>query len=166
MPLYQRIHEQSIPASVQSVWEFIANPNNLKRITPDHMGFEITSSHTPDRMYEGMIVAYKVQPFKGFSTEWVTEITHLEEGAYFVDEQRLGPYRLWHHQHLLEPISNGVLMKDIVSYVPPFGFLGAVANKLLIRKKLDGIFSYRQQAIVDIFGRIEQEPEVAGNAPH
>lgn len=147
MAFYQFKQEQFIPASIDEVWDFISSPANLKVITPDYMGFDITSGDVPGKMYEGMIISYKVAPVLGIKTTWVTEITHIKDKEYFVDEQRVGPYTLWHHQHFIEPQENGVLMKDIVSYAPPMGFLGAIANTLMINSKLKEIFDYRTLAV-------------------
>ncbi len=94
-----------------------------------------------------MIISYKVRPLLGIPMTWVTEITQVVERKYFVDEQRVGPYALWHHQHLIEPHKNGVMMTDIVSYKPPMGFLGSIANSLFIRRQLEGIFAYREKAL-------------------
>ncbi len=152
MGFYQLRRSQKIPASLDSVWEFIASPGNLKRITPAYMGFDITSGGE-DIMYPGMIISYKVKPLLGISTTWVTEITHVSEKEYFVDEQRVGPYRLWHHQHRIKSIEGGVLMEDIVSYQPPMGIIGNLANSLLIRKKLQEIFDFRTRAVEEIFGK-------------
>lgn len=151
MPLYQLIKKQFVPASIDAVWDFISSPANLKEITPDYMGFDITSENLPEKMYPGMIISYKVRPLLGIPMTWVTEITHVEEKKYFVDEQRVGPYSLWHHQHIIEPHENGVMMTDIVSYKPPLGFLGSIANVLLIRRQLEGIFAYREIALVKRF---------------
>lgn len=140
---------------MEQVWNFISSPANLKKITPEQMGFDITSGELPERMYPGMIISYKVRPLLGIKMTWVTEITHVKEGAYFVDEQRVGPYALWHHEHFIEPIEGGVLMRDIVSYRPPMGFLGAIANAVLIRRQLNGIFSYRHKAVEEMFGKFE-----------
>lgn len=143
---------QRIPATIHQVWNFISSPQNLKKITPPHMGFDITSGDLPEKMHPGMIIRYKVSPIPGFKTTWVTEITHVREREFFVDEQRVGPYALWHHQHRIEAIEGGVLMTDIVSYKPPLGFLGAVANRLIIRHRLEDIFEYRTRALERIFG--------------
>lgn len=154
MPFYQKIQEQKIKASLDEVWNFISSPRNLKEITPKYMGFDIITPDIPDKMYQGMIIGYKVSPLLGIKTTWLTEITHVVDKKYFVDEQRIGPYKLWHHQHILEEISDGsVLMKDIVTYQPPFGFLGAIANSILIRKKLNEIFAFRNQAVDKRFGK-------------
>jgi len=150
MAFYQFEREQFIPTTLETLWDFIATPRNLKKITPDFMGFDITSS-IKDRMYQGMIISYVVKPFKGIKTKWVTEITHLKELSYFVDEQRIGPYSLWHHQHILIPKEDGVLMKDIITYEPPYGILGAIANSLFIEKKLTSIFDYRQTVLEEYF---------------
>ena len=137
--------------SKQELWLFVSNPANLKHITPPEMGFDITSQMA-SKMYAGMIISYIVKPLLGIPLTWVTEITHVVEQSYFVDEQRIGPYALWHHQHKLEEIPGGVLMTDTISYQPPLGLLGALANALFIRKQLQKIFAYRTQALVKIFG--------------
>ncbi len=151
MGFYQKKQEQLIKQPIEKVWEFISDPKNLKRITPDYMGFDITSTDTPNKMYQGMIISYKVSPVLGIKTTWVTEITHVVENKYFVDEQRIGPYKLWHHQHILEEVEEGTLMRDIVSYQPPFGVLGNIANAVMIKKKLAEIFAYRTKALKEIF---------------
>jgi ligand-binding SRPBCC domain-containing protein len=147
MAFYQLIKKQFVPASIEEVWEFISSPKNLKEITPDHMGFDITSENLMEKMYAGMIISYKVKPLMGIPMTWVTEITQLEDKRYFVDEQRVGPYAIWHHQHFIEPHEDGVMMTDIVSYKPPLGFLGSLANAILIRRQLEGIFAYRENAM-------------------
>lgn len=152
MSVFQLKREQYFNQSPEELWAFISNPRNLKEITPDYMGFDITSDDLPEQMYEGMIVSYKVSPLLGIKNTWVTEITHVRDLSYFVDEQRVGPYKLWHHQHLLEATENGTLMKDIVTYQPPFGVLGKIANSLIIKNKLKEIFDYRHQAMECLFG--------------
>lgn len=151
MGVYQFTREQIISESPEELWKFISDPKNLKKITPDKMGFDITSS-IADEMYQGMIISYKVAPLFGIKTTWVTEITHIEPGRYFVDEQRVGPYKLWHHQHFLEETKEGTLMTDIVTYKPPMGWIGSIANSLLIKKKLNEIFDYRRKAMISEFG--------------
>ena len=155
MAFYQFIHEQLFHASVEEMWSFISAPKNLKEITPDYMGFEITTPYLSEKMYAGMIISYKVSPVLNFKVDWVTEITHVKENEFFVDEQRIGPYKLWHHQHHLIQMQEGVLMRDIVTYQPPFGFLGALANKFLISKKLNEIFNYRKIVLEKKFGSLQ-----------
>jgi ligand-binding SRPBCC domain-containing protein len=152
MGFYQFKKKQKINTSIDQIWGFISSPANLKEITPDYMGFDITTEGLSEKMYAGMIISYKVSPLLGIKTNWVTEIKHVKDKKYFVDEQRVGPYNIWHHQHIIEPIENGVLMTDIVSYQPPFGFLGAIANSLIIKSKLNEIFNYRTKAIEKKFG--------------
>ncbi len=151
MAFYQFQKEQFVNASIDEVWDFISSPRNLKKITPQAMGFDIRTPNLPDKIYEGMIISYTVKPVLGIKTNWVTEITHSVDKSYFVDEQRVGPYTLWHHQHLIKATDNGVLMKDIVSYKPPFGFLGSIANTLFIKKKLNEIFDYRSKVLEQLF---------------
>lgn len=153
--IYQLRTTQKIPATIDQVWDFISSPRNLKKITPEYMGFEITNEPIADVMYAGMIISYKVKPILGVPMNWVTEITHIKEKEYFVDEQRVGPYALWHHQHKISPIEGGVLMEDIVSYRPPMGILGDIANALMIRKQLQDIFDYRFDAVEREFGKFK-----------
>lgn len=154
MAIYQLYREQKIPAGVEAVWDFVSSPGNLKHITPAYMGFEITSEKLAEKMHPGMIIMYSVTPVFGIKMKWVTEITHVVDKKYFVDEQRVGPYKIWHHQHRIHPIDDGVLMTDLVTYKPPLGFLGALADQLLIHKKLDEIFDFRRKKLIQIFGDI------------
>lgn len=152
MAFYQLVKTQKLPATLNEVWDFISSPANLKEITPKHMGFIITGNTGKEKMYPGMIIIYKVSPVLGIKLNWVTEITHVRELEYFVDEQRVGPYSMWHHQHKIEPIEGGVLMTDIVTYQPPLGIFGALANKMFIRNQLKQIFDYRTIALEKRFG--------------
>lgn len=154
MGIYQLKTEQIIPSTIEKVWDFISSPKNLAKITPPYMGFQITNDPVSEKMYAGQIISYKVSPLLGIKMDWVTEITHVDENKYFVDEQRVGPYSIWHHQHMIEAVSDGVLMKDIVSYKPPFGIFGKIANELIIRRQLNEIFAYRFQAVEREFGVI------------
>jgi ligand-binding SRPBCC domain-containing protein len=157
MAIYTLESTQKIPASMEEVWDFMSSPKNLKEITPSYMGFEITSKTRGDKMYPGMIISYKVSPVLGIKMTWVTEITHVDTLKYFVDEQRVGPYRIWHHEHHIRPIDGGVLMEDIITYEPPFGFLGAIANTLFIKNQLKEIFDYRFDAVVKKFGAFNEK---------
>ena len=160
MPIYTLETAQLIPASIEEVWDFISSPLNLKLITPEYMGFEVTSKNLPEKMFPGMIISYTVKPVMGIKMKWVSEITHIKEFEYFVDEQVAGPYSFWHHRHQLTKIENGVRMNDIINYKPPFGFLGNIANRLLIRKQLDAIFTYRTKKIEEIFGKFQLEDDL------
>ncbi len=153
MKLYQLYSRQILPVSQQEAWEFLSNPSNLKVITPDHMGFDILSG--ADRgIFPGQIIHCKVSPFSGYTTKWITEITHVKDGEYFVDEQRFGPYSLWHHKHFLKSVEGGVEMEDIIDYKLPFGLLGRIIHPLLIKKQLLRIFSYREQKLTKLFGTL------------
>ncbi len=156
MPVYTLHQKIKIPSTIEKVWEFISDPANLKKITPPYMGFHITTKGLPQKMYAGMIIHYQVSPLMGIKTTWVTEITQVSNLKYFVDEQRVGPYTMWHHQHFIEPIDGGVLMTDIVDYQPPLGVLGAAANFLLIKNKLKEIFDFRTLKIEESFGKFKQ----------
>ena len=144
---------QKVPATIEQIWDFMSSPANLKNITPPYMGFNILTKNLPEKMYEGMIIKYKVSPLAGINMEWVTEITHIKEQEFFVDLQQMGPYKFWHHQHHFTPIDGGVLMNDIVNYLPPFGILGRMANGIIIKKKLNEIFEYRKLKTEEMFGK-------------
>jgi ligand-binding SRPBCC domain-containing protein len=145
---------QTIPASLEKVWDFISSPKNLREITPDYMGFEITSTQLSDKMYAGQIITYKVRPLLGIPLNWCTEITHVKEHEYFVDEQRQGPYQLWHHQHHIREVKGGVEMTDIVHYQVPLGFIGELFVPLIVTPKLKDIFQYRFEKMEQLFGEI------------
>lgn len=134
---------QKLNASIETVWDFMSSPQNLRQITPPEMGFEIQSKDLSPKIYRGMMIQYKVRPLMGIPVTWLTEITHVEQGVYFVDEQRVGPYALWHHEHHLESFGQQTLMTDLIHYQIPMGPLGDLMNILFIRKKLQGIFDYR-----------------------
>ena len=155
MAVYTLYQTQKIPASLNEVWDFISSPHNLKTITPPYMGFHVTSQNLPDKMYPGMIISYKVSPVLGIPLAWVTEISQVRHHEFIVDEQRVGPYTLWHHQHHIQEIPGGVLMTDIVTYQPPFGFLGAVANTLFIKRQLNSIFEFRKNKMEELFGKMD-----------
>ena len=155
MAFYQLKTKQRLPIGLDEAWGFFSSPANLKQITPAHMGFDITSGYSVgDKMYEGMIITYKVKPVLGIPLDWMTEITHIEDKVYFVDEQRFGPYDLWHHQHWFKAIDGGVEMQDIVNYKLPLGFMGTIANSLFVGKQLKGIFDYRFKKLEQIFGKL------------
>jgi ligand-binding SRPBCC domain-containing protein len=134
---------QFLPVSIEKAWEFFSTPVNLGRITPPEMNFIIRTA-LPDKVYPGLIIIYTVSPVAGIPVTWVTEITQLKEPFYFVDEQRSGPYRIWHHEHHFKPVEGGVMMTDRLFYQVPFGPLGKLADRLFVRKKVRGIFSYRE----------------------
>ncbi|SFR48150.1 Ligand-binding SRPBCC domain-containing protein [Robiginitalea myxolifaciens] len=151
---YQIRAAQNLSCTPAEAWEFLSNPGNLQRITPPKMKFEILDG-LAENMFAGQIIHYKVSPFKGFKTHWVTEITHVKEGEYFVDEQRFGPYAFWHHQHRIEAISGGTRMEDIVNYKLPLGPLGDLAHGLFVKRQLKEIFAYREAELLRRFGKAE-----------
>jgi ligand-binding SRPBCC domain-containing protein len=148
---FQKI--QCIPADLPQVWSFFIDAAKLPSITPPSMRFEILSPHRGDRIYAGQVIEYRLRPLPWFRVYWMTEITQVQAGDYFVDEQRRGPYSLWHHQHHFRKIEGGVEMTDIVHYEVPFGFIGGWANALFVRRTLDELFRYRRQRVEEIFGR-------------
>ena len=137
----------------QEAWDFLSKPENLKTITPSYMGFDILSG--ADRpMYAGQIIQYVVTPVLKIKTKWVTEITHMVDGSYFVDEQRFGPYALWHHKHFIKEIEGGVEMEDIIDYKVPFGIIGRLVHPILVKPKLQEIFEFRRKKLNELFGEL------------
>ena len=153
MSHFQLKKTQLLNTDIDTIWDFASSPKNLKEITPDYMLFDITSEGLPEKMYPGMIITYEVSPLLNIKMKWVTEITQVVEKKFFIDEQRIGPYSLWHHQHFFEEKDEGVLMTDIVTYKPPFGLLGDIANSLFIEKQLEEIFQYRWDAMDKKFNK-------------
>jgi ligand-binding SRPBCC domain-containing protein len=152
MAIRQLVHHQLLAASIEEVWSFFSDARNLATITPEYMNFRVTSGDLPSDIYPGQIITYKVSPMFGIPMFWMTEITAVKKYRLFVDEQRRGPYRLWHHQHLFQEVENGVEMTDIVHYELPLGPLGNLANAMFVRKQLQSIFEYRTAVIVRKFG--------------
>lgn len=153
MAVYELKYMQQIPAPIEKVWDFMTSHHNLQKITPNTMSFEITSEDLQEKVYPGMIITYTLKPLLGIKMNWVTEITQVRDLEYFVDDQRTGPYAMWHHQHWFERIEGGTLMTDLVHYIPPYGFIGAIANSLYIKSQLEDIFSYRRNKMGEIFGK-------------
>ncbi len=149
--IYQLKRKQILKSDLETIWNFVSSPKNLPRITPTYMNFNITSKDLKDDMYPGMLISYTVTPVLGIPMSWLTEITHVSDRKYFVDEQRYGPYAMWHHQHFIEPYKDGILMTDIVTYKMPLGILGRIAHWLFVKRQLNSIFNYRFQKMEEIF---------------
>ncbi|WP_116125483.1 SRPBCC family protein [Lewinella sp. IMCC34183] len=142
-----------VPRPLPEVWDFFSRPENLEKLTPPDVRFDIRSPVSGVEMYAGMIVQYRVTPFPGFTTDWVTEITHISPHTYFIDDQRVGPFALWHHQHHFRALSDQrTEMHDILHYQAPLGPLGSIAHRLFVKRQVEGIFLAREEAIARIFG--------------
>ena len=156
MAIYCKKTSQKLPISLEEAWNFLSSPYNLKTITPEHMGFKIKNDvKEGDKMFAGQIIQYIVTPVLGIPTKWVTEITHLVNKKYFVDEQRFGPYSLWHHKHFIKEIPGGVEMEDIIDYKIPMGILGQMVHPILVKPKLNEIFEYRRKKLIEMFGEFK-----------
>ncbi len=151
MKIYSLRATQKLPISVNEAWLFLSDPKNLKVITPDFLGFQIISG-ADIPMYAGQIIEYTVSPLMGVKLNWITEITHMVENKYFVDEQRFGPYAFWHHQHFLREIDGGVEMEDLLHYKLPFGIIGQMAHSTMVKPKIEEIFQYRKNKLIELFG--------------
>ncbi|AMR30402.1 hypothetical protein A0256_02695 [Mucilaginibacter sp. PAMC 26640] len=154
MKTYAIKFKQKLPISLEQAWDFFSSPLNLAKITPPQMKFVVTSEYNGDtKMYPGMIITYKVSPVFGIKMNWMTEITHVEDHRYFVDEQRFGPYTLWHHQHHFKEIPGGVEMTDILHYAIGYGIIGRLGNSVLVAREIQKIFDYRTKAVDEMFGK-------------
>ena len=142
----QLVFEQMLPGGIEQVWRFFSDPRNLAKITPPGMNFSVTSD-APDRIYPGLIITYKVSPLLGIPVNWVTEITQVQEPFYFIDEQRSGPYAIWHHEHRFREVNGGVLMTDRLFYKVPGGPVGNLLDLLMIHGRVKQIFEYRTSII-------------------
>jgi ligand-binding SRPBCC domain-containing protein len=149
--IYTLHRTQKLPIPVTEAWGFFSAPSNLAVITPDSMGF-VTLNGDERKMFAGQVIIYTITPLFGIKLQWVTEITHVQEGTFFVDEQRFGPYSFWHHKHFFKEIDGGTEMEDIIHYKVPMGFLGRLLHPFLVKPKLEEIFAYRQKKLVELFG--------------
>ncbi|MEM6525160.1 MAG: SRPBCC family protein [Bacteroidota bacterium] len=153
MKVYKLERIQFLPIKIDEAWDFFSSPRNLKEITPDYMKFVITYISGQESMYAGQLISYIVHVLPGIPVRWTTEITHVEEPSYFVDEQRFGPYALWHHQHHFKEVEGGIEMTDIVNYAIPWGILGRFADWLFVGKKVKSIFDYRFEVLEKKFSK-------------
>lgn len=152
MAVHTLLTRQTIPAPITQVWEFFSNPRNLSRITPQGMGFATEAEGLPERIRTGLMITHRLRPFLNVPITWLTEITHVVENQLFIDEQRVGPYAVWHHEHEFHDLGgNRTEMVDRVTYVPPFGPLGELVHPWLIKPELDRVFAYREQALRQLF---------------
>lgn len=155
MKIYRLEFKQTIPVDLDTAWDFFSSPGNLSEITPAEMTFDITSPNIQNtNMYPGLIITYKVSPLLGIKLNWVTEITHVADKMYFIDEQRFGPFAFWHHNHHFEAVDGGVLMHDILHYSIGWGPIGTIVNALTVNKKIKQIFNFRYKKVEELFGRI------------
>jgi len=157
--MHQLKREIELPIGIEEAWDFFSSPKNLKVITPPRMGFHI-KSELPERMYSGQIITYTVTPLLGIPMTWVTEIKHVQHQRLFVDEQRFGPYALWHHKHFFTPIEGGVHMTDIVDYKIPLGYFGKLMDPILVRPQLKDIFDFRTKKLEELFGTMASPKQI------
>ncbi len=148
--MYQFKTTQKLNISINEAWSFLSNPKNLKDITPEYMRFDIISGDDK-KMFPGQIIEYILTPVFNIPFKWVTEITHVKQKKYFVDEQRFGPYSFWHHKHFIKEVEDGVIMEDIVHYKLPLGIIGRLAHRLFVRNKVEEIFSFRRKKLDSLF---------------
>ncbi len=151
MKIYSFKRLQVLPMSLREAWDFFSSPQNLGLITPNHMGFDILYQSGTEKMYAGKIIRYRIEIFPHISIQWITEITHVKEPDFFVDEQRYGPYAMWHHQHHFRELASGVEMIDEINYAVPFGLIGRFAHHIFVERQVSAIFDYRAKALTEYF---------------
>src|SRR5688572_29769556 len=151
MKVYHIKRVQKLPITQQQAWDFFSSPRNLGAITPTRMKFKILSISGSNKMYAGQVISYRIQIFPLWSINWLTEITHVDEPNFFVDDQLFGPYSLWHHQHHFREIDGGTEMTDEVHYAIPFGFVGRIANWLFVEREVNAIFNFRFTTLEQYF---------------
>jgi ligand-binding SRPBCC domain-containing protein len=145
---------QRLPIDLDTAWAFFSSPRNLSLITPPEMNFKVLTNSDSETMFAGQIITYTVSPLMGIPMFWMTEITHVRDRVYFIDEQRDGPYKLWHHKHFFREIAGGVEMNDFLDYQLPMGILGSVAHTLFIKQRIQDIFDYRYRVLEERFGKM------------
>jgi ligand-binding SRPBCC domain-containing protein len=153
MKLHRIETRQRVPISIEEAWSFYSNPSNLAQLTPKDIGFEITGD-LPDEMYAGQILTYNVRPLAGIKMSWATRILEVEPQRFFIDDQLVGPYAIWHHQHHFHQVEGGTEVHDIVHYALPWYALGFLGHSIAVKPKLKEIFSYREQRTIELFGEI------------
>lgn len=151
MGVHQLQFKLELPIPIREAWDFFSHPKNLELITPPDMKFKIVSNNLSENTYAGQMIKYNLQPITGIRVTWLTEITHVNSPYYFVDEQRKGPYKIWHHEHEFISSEQGIIMIDKLTYELPLGFLGEIANWLFVRKRIDAIFEYRREQLIKLF---------------
>jgi ligand-binding SRPBCC domain-containing protein len=146
---------QQLPIPIEEAWDFFSQPKNLFELTPPSLNLKFTNELFGAVMYPGQVITYNVKPLFGIPLFWMTEITHVDKPNFFVDEQRRGPYSMWHHEHHFKPIVGGVEMTDLVHYALPLGGLGRLAHTAFVKKQLDQIFAYRFHKAETLFGKLK-----------
>ena len=154
MKIYNKTAVQNLPITLEEAWNFFSNPKNLKTITPKYMGFVIKSG-AEKPLFAGQLIEYVVTPLFGIKTQWVSEITHVKNQDYFVDQQVAGPYSMWHHKHFFRSIPGGVAVEDCVDYVVPLGIIGQLVHPFLVAPKINEIFNYRNAKLLELFGEFK-----------
>ncbi len=151
MAIHRNEQIQILPISLQESWNFFSNPENLALLTPAEMKFRHVFAPDQPQVYPGMILVHTVSPVAGVPMTWVTEITQVEPMSRFVDEQRKGPFGMWHHIHMFKEVAEGTEIRDVLYYEMPFGFLGNIAHGLFAKKQIEEIFNYRRERLKEMF---------------
>lgn len=154
MKIYSIKTKQNLPIDIKTAWNFFSSPINLQTITPSYLSFKMADNELPEKMYSGTIISYTIKPVLGIKMSWVTEIKHIKENEYFIDEQLFGPYKFWHHKHFFKEIPGGVEMEDLVHYSIGWSIFGSAVHSLFIKKKLKKIFEFRRKKLIELYGTL------------
>src|SRR4051812_31886876 len=146
MKIYHYHKEQFLYATIEEAWDFFSLPDNLDKITPPQVKFKTITDLGDARLYNGMKIKYRLRPLLNIPMTWETVIMEVDAPRRFIDKQIKGPYALWEHTHTFKEVKGGVIMTDDVKYALPFGWLGTVFHPMVVKKKLEGIFKFREEA--------------------
>ncbi len=151
MKIYTLKRRQHLQHPIDQVFPFFQKPENLSRLTPDHLHFQILTP-SPVSMHTGSVIDYVITLF-GMEMHWTTMISEYKPPYRFVDVQLRGPYAFWHHAHLFEEADDGgVWMTDEVHYALPFDWLGELVHFLWVKKELEHIFNFRAHIVKGFLG--------------
>lgn len=158
MKVTQWTASQKVNGNIEEVWSFFSNPANLDQLTPKEVNFSIQSISGEGSMYPGMLVQYRIRPFKWLPINffWVAEIKQVQKHIRFIDEQRYGPFAFWYHEHAFEIVDGGVMVKDILHYRVPLGFIGKIIDRLVIRLAIKRIFNTRTEILHEYFQNLKK----------
>ena len=156
---------QRLPIQVEEAWDFFTSPGNLSLITPPWLDYRL-SSNPPEYMHPGTLYSAQIRPFPGISMQWITEITYIRPPSLFITDQRVGPFKVWHHEYHFREHADGVELEDIVQYGLPLGPIGSLVHDLYVRRKLHEVFTYRAQSLERRFGAVSRQKAAVQTQRH
>lgn len=143
------IRKTVIKKNIEQLFDFFSKAENLNSITPPLLGFKIITP-LPVEMKKGTIIDYKIK-LNGIPFSWRTEITKWDPPFLFEDTQIKGPYKLWIHEHRFDEKEGMTIMTDTVRYLSPGGIFEFIPHNLMVKKKVEFIFDYREKVLNELF---------------